>query len=100
MVDLLKPVAVVAIGLFCISMGVRAASGFESEVTHLYGGVDETIVCRDGLPVEGKGAHALTAQTQCAKEQEDQRSSAPWWVLGGIAVSIYGVTRFKKVRNA
>lgn len=100
MADLLKPVIVVAIGLFCISMGVRAASGFESEVTHLYGGVDETITCEGGLPVEGKGAHALTAKTKCAEEQADQRSAAPWWVLGGIAVAIYGVTQFKKARNA
>lgn len=99
MFDLLKPVAIVAAGLFLLSMGVRSASGFESEVTHLYGGVDETVTCDDGIPVGGIGQHATRAKELCAEEKDAQRDRAPWWFVAGIVVSIYGVTRFKKARS-
>ena len=83
-----------------MAMGVRSASGFESEVQHLYGGKTETVTCDDdGKPIAGNGAHAVTAQQKCAAEREDQRGKAPWWVAAGLGVTIYGITQFKKARS-
>lgn len=96
----LRPILFIGIGLFILAMGVRYASGFDSEVTHLYFGRQETITCVDGKPTAGMGMEAETARQNCAQEADTQRGRSPWWIGIGLGVSIYGIMQFKKARTA
>ena len=96
---MLKPLLIIAAGLFLLSMGVRSVSGFESQVDIMYGGKTESITCEEGKPVAGNGAHTSLAEQQCTEERDDQRGRAKWWLAAGLVVSIYGFTRFKKARS-
>lgn len=94
-----KALVIIAAGLFCIWLGLRSASGYESDAEHLYGGQVETITCEDGNPTSGQGIHTPSAEQACEEEQRGQRQRSPWWLVAGGVITGIGMTRFRKARG-
>lgn len=94
-----KPLLIIAVGLFFLFQGFKSLSGYEAEVTHLYGGDFVTLTCNaDGKPVSGTGWMSLSADRACGTEQDAQQGRAKWWLLIGAAGTFYGYRRLRKVR--
>jgi hypothetical protein len=97
---MMRSLAIIAAGVFCVWIGVRSMGGYESDTEHLYGGEFEAITCEDGNAVAGKGMHALSAERACVEEQAQQRNRGPWWIALGFGVGLFGISRFRKARAA
>ncbi|MGH9209739.1 MAG: hypothetical protein ACRD2C_03555 [Acidimicrobiales bacterium] len=95
---MLRPLLIIAAGLFVIWVGLRSVGGYEAEAEHLYGGEFQTLTCEDGRPTDGLGMHTLSAERACGAERDQQRSRAPWWVALGLGVTLFGMSRFRKAR--
>jgi hypothetical protein len=98
---ILKPLAVIVIGVFVLVYGVRSIGGVEGQAKHLQGGVFVEITCSSsGHATGGPGFLSASADAACSRARDAQRGRAPWWVLGGLAITGFGVIRFRKARAA
>jgi len=96
-----KSLGIIVLGVFAIVYGVRSVGGTEGDAEHLFGGQFVTVTCSaDGDATGGQGFLAVSADAACEEARDAQRGRAPWWVLGGLAVTGFGVMRFRKVRAA
>lgn len=99
--QLWKPLAIIAVGVFVLVYGVRSIGGTDGSAEHLHAGTFVTIDCSSaGKATGGPGFLSPSANQACAKAKDAQRGRAPWWILGGIAVTAVGVVQFRKTRAA
>ena len=96
-----KPLAIIVVGVFVLVYGVRSVGGTEGEAKHLQGGVFVEITCSSGgHATGGPGFLSASADAACSRARDAQRGRAPWWILGGMAVTAVGVVSFRKARAA
>jgi hypothetical protein len=87
--------------VFAVFFGVRSFSGYETDAQHLHGGKKVTVTCdAKGNPTGGMGFLTSSATEACSDAHDDQRGHAPLWIFIGLAVTLYGVSKFRKVRAA
>jgi hypothetical protein len=96
-----KSLAIVLVGVFVVVYGVRSIGGSEGEAEHLHGGEFVTITCSaGGKATGGPGFLSPSANQACSRARSAQQGRAPWWVASGMAVTGFGVVRFRKARKS
>jgi len=96
---IVKPLAIIVVGVFVLVYGVRSVGGTAGEAEHLQGGVFVEITCASGgQATGGPGFLSASADAACSRARDEQRGRAPWWILGGLAITGFGVMRFRKAR--
>jgi len=94
-----KSLGIIVLGVFGVVYGVRSIGGTEGEAEHLHGGQFVSVTCSAaGEATGGQGFLAVSANAACEEARAVQRGRAPWWLLGGLAVTGFGVVRFRKIR--
>jgi hypothetical protein len=96
-----KALFIIALGAFGIVFGIKSIGGMETDAKHLHGGQFVDITCdAKGKAIAGTGFLSASANEACAKEHANQRDRAPKWLIAGVVVTGFGVTRFRKARSA
>jgi len=97
--DLGKPLLIIVVGVFAVFFGVRSFSGYATEAEHLHGGKSVTVTCdAKGKATGGMGFLTSSANEACADAHKEQGGHAPLWILGGVAITVFGISKFRKAR--
>lgn len=59
---------------------------------HRYQGESHRIDCERDEAVAGRGFLASSADRACARSWDDRQAQRPWWIVGGVAGILVGVS--------
>lgn len=80
-------------------MALRSASGYDTEIEHLYGGETVTVTCSDGKPVEGPGIELQSAKEKCADENDSQSAGVRTFLLLAVLAAGWGIIELRKTKS-